>query len=242
MKAPVMYGKFHITFVIAAYLLSTLLAFLLRFVSAEKERKALHVIGLILLLAEIFKQWYLTEIIHNGSYDWFHFPFQLCSIPMYLCVLLPFERSGHKGMEAFLFSFTLFAASFALAYPQDMLNSDIFLLLHSFLYHGMMLFIAFWTARVQDLDWRDFREAVWIFLICACIAEIINVIGYSCGGSPDMFYISPFTRTLQPVFRTIAAIAGRPFEIIFYLLCIIGANTLIFYLYLRARSYNERKR
>lgn len=36
-------------------------------------------------------------------YDWWFFPFQLCSLPMYLCLLLPFLK--HKSMKTAVCTF-----------------------------------------------------------------------------------------------------------------------------------------
>ena len=46
--------------------------------------------GFLMLISEIWKQYCLTYIMNEGTYNWWYFPFQLCSIPMYVCLLLPF--------------------------------------------------------------------------------------------------------------------------------------------------------
>ena len=43
-----------------------------------------------LLTSEILKQLLLTFVMNNGHYNLWYFPFQLCSLPMYLLVLYPF--------------------------------------------------------------------------------------------------------------------------------------------------------
>lgn len=159
---------------------------------------------------------------------------------MYLCAFLPLMHSHKKGALCFLSCFGLFAASLAFANPQDMFSSDLFLLLHSFVYHGVMLFISLWIFVSEKMEWKDFKEAVKIFLISAVIAEIINILSRLFKGNADMFYISPFQPCLQPVFKEIAEYAGRPFEILFYLPCIICATTLIFYIYGIITNHNKK--
>ena len=46
--------------------------------------------GLFLSASELYKQLFLYYMINQGRYDWWYFPFQLCSLPMYFCLLLPF--------------------------------------------------------------------------------------------------------------------------------------------------------
>lgn len=230
MEKPVMYGKFHLGFLISDLILSWLLTEKLKKCHQKTRIMTLGIIGIILIFLEIYKQYYLTYRINLGVYDWFHFPFQLCSVPMYLCALLPHARKQRSAIEAFLSTFTLTSAIFALAYPQDMLNSDLFLLLHSFLYHGILLFISLWIIKSRTFTWPDFTGAVKIFLCCAVTAEIINTIGYVLKGNPDMFYISPFMPASQPFFKTVAFYDGRLFEIMLYLISIILLNALLFYI------------
>ncbi len=45
--------------------------------------------GILMLLSELWKQWRLTYILNHRQYNWWYFPFQLCSIPMYLCLVIP---------------------------------------------------------------------------------------------------------------------------------------------------------
>ena len=59
--------------------------------------------GLFLLLTECYKQCFLYFIIDKRHYDWWFFPFQLCSLPMYLCLLLPFLK--HKSMKTAVCTF-----------------------------------------------------------------------------------------------------------------------------------------
>ena len=81
----------------------------------RRQNRIFFIFGIILLLSEIWKQYCLTYIVNPGSYDWWYFPFQLCSIPMYVCLLLPFAvpESIHRAMEAFLMDFGLLGGIFA---------------------------------------------------------------------------------------------------------------------------------
>ena len=48
--------------------------------------------GLVLTLSEVFKQFFCYYVIADGTYHWGEFPFQLCSIPMYLCLIVPWLK------------------------------------------------------------------------------------------------------------------------------------------------------
>ena len=71
--------------------------------------------GIVLILSELWKQWTLTFHLNNGYYDWWYFPFQLCSIPMYICTALPFVHGLkiRRCLLAFLMDFGLLGGIFA---------------------------------------------------------------------------------------------------------------------------------
>lgn len=49
-------------------------------------RRILLGVGLFLMFCEGYKLLFYYYVIGHGSFQWWVFPFQLCSIPMYLCV------------------------------------------------------------------------------------------------------------------------------------------------------------
>lgn len=99
------------------------------------------VCGLLMLLSEIWKQYCLTFLVGGGSYNWWYFPFQLCSTPMYIMLFLPYikkERMIHACLT-FLMSFGLlggiavFADTTGLHYPLPALT------IHSYMWHILLI-------------------------------------------------------------------------------------------------------
>ena len=105
-KAPDMYGAFHIS-ILAAFLVIDVLLFLFLKKKPEKAlRKAIHVMGMIMIVLEIWKQWFIFTYIYERYTMWF-FPWQLCSMAMYLSSLLPFLKG--KTEEASLVFLSTFS-------------------------------------------------------------------------------------------------------------------------------------
>ena len=50
--------------------------------------------GIIMLVSEIWKQYTLTFVLGQGHYNLWYLPFQLCSIPMYVCLLIPWVKKS----------------------------------------------------------------------------------------------------------------------------------------------------
>ena len=211
---PGLFSAFHIVLscltLAAAYALSS--------VRINDPLKALENSARIALGAEVIKQVFLFSMHH--AFQWWYFPFQLCSVPMYLlCCLTRLSDEQRETVCTFCASCSLIAALCALLYPENMLQEQVFLMAHSFLYHGWMLWCSFLIIR-NRLYGTHFLPACRLLVILAVIAEIINTIGFYSHtgyGMPDMFYISPFVPATQPVFKAIAERYGRITEIIVYL-------------------------
>ncbi|WP_233448423.1 YwaF family protein [[Clostridium] innocuum] len=92
MAEPKPYGLFHIVMLLVGIPVSIALAWKLRRVSDRSYHRILFAIAVILLLSELYKQLFHFYVMDNKTYDWWIFPFQLCSLPMYLCAILPFMK------------------------------------------------------------------------------------------------------------------------------------------------------
>ena len=153
---------------------------------------------------------------------WF-FPWQLCSMAMYCSALAPFLKG--KAQDAalvFLCTFSMIGAVFALLFPEDMMRPQILLFCHSFLYHAVMLLEGLIAIRVLRIRGKvQFYPALLLYLGMAAVAEIVNTVSHfvadSIGNEANMFYITPFYPSTQPVFSSIAAHAGIAVEIAVYL-------------------------
>lgn len=163
--------------------------------------------GLFLAASETYKQLFLYYIINQRSYDWWFFPFQLCSLPMYLCLLLPFlkDRTQKTTLYTFMQDYNLLGGIAALLVPEGFLGIHWTLSVHGYVWHTMLILIGifiFLTGR-SELSGKGFARTIPVFVICCCIATLINV--YAPGqGRADMFYISPYYPTTQIIFHDIA--------------------------------------
>ena len=132
-------------------------------------------------------------------------------------------------MLVFLATFGPIAALFALAVPGDMMRPQILLFCHGFAYHILM--VQECLAAIVLLSRREkapFRPAALLYFAMAVVAEIINVASYYWvgeGGLPaNMFNITPYWATTQPVLHEIALAIGIIPEIVLYTLLIaLGA-------------------
>ena len=150
MTPPVPYSAFHILLTVfgAGFAVSFARFFGKKIRSmASPEPYFRHILfscGVLLALMELYKQAFLYVIEFHGHFDWWYFPFQLCSIPMYTCLAAPLLHSEKTLRRAatFLQDFGLLGGIMALAVPPGLMHPYWTMTLHGFLWHFILLFLG----------------------------------------------------------------------------------------------------
>ncbi|MBR2577462.1 MAG: YwaF family protein [Erysipelotrichaceae bacterium] len=238
-ETPVLFGTFHLTCLLLISIVSVLFYFRLRYKDEERLLTILHVFGLVMIIAEVWKQVFTYIYVYDRVYNMWFFPWQLCSMAMYCSFFVKYLRKElQNAVLVFLSTFSFLAAVVALMGPLDMLRPQILLTCHGFLYHGLMILESV-TAYIILTKRKDFcfRPALILFLLMAVIAEIINItahgIFHDIHREPDMFYITPYYATTQPVFSQVAKTCGIFTGVVFYLSTIVFFSWLIYKLIFR---------
>ena len=237
--APQMFGAFHIATALGGGALAVILAKIVSRRPADTLYRVLFVCGIVMACSEIWKQVFYYHMVFH-AFNWWYFPFQLCSVPMYLCLALPaLKERGKTAVCTFLWSFTFLGAAAALIYPQDMLRPYAALTVHAFAWHLLLVFISFlcFFGGLAGRNGRWFGGAVLLFFALALGATAVNVIGERAGTIPgtypNMFYISPYHLSDQPGFRGASAVIGIGPSLAVYLGCIIAIAGVLHLVYMK---------
>lgn len=226
MNPPLPFSAFHILFMIFGLSSAFLAAWLLRKTPESLRIRLLFLLGVLLALSEAYKQLFLYYIVNHGHYDWWYFPFQLCSIPMYFCLLLPFSGSrGRRVLCTFMYSYNLLGAMMVFVEPSGLMHPYWTLTLHSFMWHIILIFIGLLAvfSRMASPSPRCFAGATGLFLACCAIATGINILAHPLGNT-DLFYITPYYPNTQIVYSQIASLVGIiPGNLIYMASIILGA-------------------
>lgn len=242
-KTPVLFGPVHLFILASVLVVSVLLFFVLSKCPRAALRNVIFVTGLCMLMAEVLKQWFVFRYVFPGQRSAWFFPWQLCSMAMYLGALLPLLKGkAEQAALVFLSTYSLLAAAAALILPLDMLRPQVLLFLHGFLYHAGMIVMGLAAfLLLKDRPSVIFRPALLLFLAMAAVAEIINVISHALIRNPaleaNMFYITPYYPSTQPVIHEIAVTFGILPSVLIYLAVISLAS---FGLFLFERSFRKR--
>lgn len=209
----------------------------------KKYIRFFFICGIILFLSEIWKQYCITFIINEHRYDWWYFPFQLCSVPMYLCLLLPVvPENVRQVFFTFLMTFGLMGGIFTffdtsgLHYPYAPLT------VHSYLWHVLLIIIGMAAGLLQRkrklIPARGFSGSALCYLACCALATVFNVVFHPYGNI-NMFYISPYYAMEQKVFAQIAAVTGNAVGILIYIASNLTGAYVIFRLWERGAAFAD---
>ncbi|MBE7082836.1 MAG: hypothetical protein E7378_04115 [Clostridiales bacterium] len=245
MERPKSYGAFHLVFWLVGTFVFALLAFALRKKSEKTIKWVLFGVGLFLLIMEIYKQLFYFYIQGNGSYVWWIFPFQLCSVPMYLCIIQAFIKNTKvkSAIYNFMMVFSFFSGMVSFVEPSGLTHGYLMLTLHAFVWHLLLVFIGFllYFSKQCGNSLKEYFRGSIVFGIVVIIAEIINVISKGKGGL-NMFYISPYVNNPIAVFKDWYPKMGWLACSLLYLFCIMLGAFIVFSIFVLIRKLKNKSK
>ncbi|MGD9901614.1 MAG: YwaF family protein [Spirochaetales bacterium] len=215
MATPTAYGWFHLMMLSIMIALAIFMVVKFRNADDKTNRKILLTFSIIMILFEIYKQ---LNFSYNGStdvwdYQWYAFPFQFCSVPMYVMLLAGLLHKGkvQNALFAFLGTYTLFAGLAVMLYPGDVFIGTIGINIQTMIHHGLMLVIGVYmlASGRAKLEHKTILSASLVFAIIVAMALGMDYVMYSTGivGSEtfNMFFISPYFGNHLPILSMIRA-------------------------------------
>ncbi len=197
------YGPFHILFVVVSLYIIVTVCYFARKSSDKAFRIVMLSVGGALLLSEIYKQLYYLYAAGGAGYDWYIFPFQLCSVPMYLAIVVGCMKKNavRDAICEYLACIGFLGGIMAYAEPSGILNGHYFSLAHSCIWHALLIFIALYILVTGNAAHRlrDYWKALVVFAGVVVTATTLNLIFCKKPGF-NMCYISPFDTTPLAVF------------------------------------------
>ena len=199
---PEAWGTWHLCFLLIGLAISVTVAILLRRCSLRCFNNVLRCVGFFLIAIEIMKLLYnYYSLCDDFSAVVYLFPFQLCSMPIYMAVIASYLKEGNPlrtALLVFMMSYTFMSGLIAYVEPSGLLNPTYFSTIHSLTWHMLLVFLGLFiglSGRVGR-SIKDFRYAFYLFLACCGIAIALNyvlplIITREGASVPNMFYIGP---------------------------------------------------
>lgn len=238
MKEPTIYGWFHIMFLGIIILLTIIIKKKYSNLSIDKIKKVLLGYALLCLSLEVYKQinfsFNYDEVSTWWSYQWYAFPFQFCSVPMYIALIagLTKNKKVENACFAFLGTYSLIAGLSCMLYPETVFINTIGINVQTMVHHGSMVVIGFFLLMNNKIEYnlKSLYNATIVFAVCVATALVIDISTYYIGidGGLKMFFISPFHQSTLPVFSIIYdKVPYLVFLLIYLLLFYLGAFLIL---------------
>lgn len=232
MTPPKPYGLFHILFVLIGFTASIVGAWFLRKTNGKQNRIVLLSIGLFLIVTEIYKQLFYYLVVHDHSYQMSIFPFQVCSVPMYLCVVCACVKNEkfNTVLYNFLFAFNFLGGAIAFTEPSGLNHPYWTLTLHAYVWHVVLVFMGFYllfSGRVAN-RWIDYFKSLPVLGACALLAQIFNI-SFHKYGKITMFFISPYYSNDLAFFDNFYKTNGWVANMFLFLFALMLGSAVIYY-------------
>ena len=238
METPVSFGWFHLLWLALTFLV---LIPLLRFPKRQDDahiRRVVLVTAIAVTVLEIYKQINYSFSYEDGivfDYQWYAFPFQFCSTPMYIGLLAGLTKKGkiHESLCAYLATYSMFAGLAVMIYPNDVFIETIGINIQTMICHGSMITIAiylFATGYVK-LQHKTLLKAMPVFAVTVGMAAVMNEIAYQVGlletETFNMFYISPHCDPSLLIYSDVQRVVPFPWSLVIYILGFTAAAYLV---------------
>lgn len=228
MKWAMPYGWFHILSLVLSVAAGVWLTKRYKAPTEQQVRRVLLVTAIGCLVLEVYKQvvysCYFDGDVVRFRYQWFVFPFQFCSTPMYIGLLAGLTHGKrHERFAAYLASYAVFAGLSVMVWPTAVLTDMIGVNVQTMVCHGSMISIGIFLlcSGYVKTDFATFKKGVPVFVTVFLMAVAMNEVAYRLGvfnyGEFNMFYLSPYGQSAVPVLAAIQKRFSSPVPQLAYL-------------------------
>ncbi len=255
MERPTLFGWFHFL-CIGMTILLIVVSYKIKDNHSEKQLKIiLAIYGITAFVLELLKQlmWSLeynevTQIV-TWDYQWYSFPFQLCTTPIYVSLIALFLKNNkvRKALLSYLSFITILGGIATIIFPESCFSSDILINIHTMWLHCGSLVVSIYLLMSKEIEINinNLLKAIMIFLIFVIIAQFLNIIIYNIGvlngETFNMFFISPYFISTLPVFDIVQQNTPYIIFILFYIFIISFGGLIIYFSSLYIKKLTNKK-
>lgn len=148
MNTPSPYGWFHLLSFALSIIIAIILCISHKNDNPLRVRMVVFGVAVLVSILEIYKQ--INYSFSYGSdgisfdYQWYIFPWQFCSMPMYVGLLAGLTKKGklHDSLHAFLGTYAVFAGLCVMFYPVTVFTETIGVNIQTMVCHGSMITVG----------------------------------------------------------------------------------------------------
>ena len=251
MDIPKPYGWFHLLFCALSLLTAVILCATHKKGDDRRVRRVVFITAVLVAVLEIYKQ--INYSFSYGDaitfdYQWYAFPWQFCSTPMYAGLLTGLFRKGriHDALCAFLATYAVFAGSCVMIYPNDVFVKTLGINIQTMICHGSMITVGIYLLYTQyvKLSHKTMLPAMSVFASAIAVAILLNEAvfhtGISNGEEFNMFFISQHQEPYLPVYSAVQKAVAYPWCLIIYFMAFTLAAYVILILAIAIKALYSR--
>lgn len=245
MTTPSLYGIFHIISLLLTIALTIFLCAGFKNCKDKTFRRIIFIGWIVMLLFELYKQIVFSFNYENGfvewDYQWYSFPFQLCSTPLYLLPLIVFLKDGkvRDAIMSYIATFAFFGGLATMIFPDTVYIEIIGINIQTMVWHGLqvVLGIFIFVYNRKRFNHKYFLLGILVFIAMLIIAMTLNLVVVNfISETFNMFYISPYFECilviLQDVYNSV------PY-VLFLLTYIIGFVLIAYLMFIIMYGINR---
>lgn len=252
MTTPGLFGWFHILSILVTFALTVALCLLYRYGKIKSVSRVVLAMALFVIALEIYKQFQYSFSYEDGvvfDYQWYAFPWQFCSMPMYVGLLAGVTRGRLQSfLYSFLATFAVFAGTCVMIYPGDVFTSSVWINIQSMVCHGSMIVIGvflFYTGAAK-LEHKTILKAMAVFSVAVFVAVFLNELVVLTGIAGDetfnMFFVSRHFEPSLPVYSSVQAVVPYPWCLFIYIAGFTAAAYVILLVAMLIGKIAKRKK
>lgn len=252
MNTPEMYGWFHLLFVVLTVVTAIALYKAWKKPKEKTVRTIILIFSLLSILLEIYKQFNYTFSydgnVITADYQWYAFPFQFCSTPMYIGLFAALVKNQkiHKSLCNYLATFSLFGGLCVMVYPAQVFIGTIGINIQTMVCHGSMVALGIYLlcSGYIELKHKTILPAIAVFAVIIISAIAMNETAHITGllerESFNMLYISPYCEPSLPVYSLVQQVVPYPFCLIIYIASFSLAAYIMLLIAIGINSINNK--
>ena len=238
MKEPESFGWFHILWILGVIIAIIILYKKKKYYSEKQLKLVLGIYSVVALILELLKQliWSFNYdpllLSITWDYEWYSFPFQLCTTPIFVSIISFFMKKGkiRDSLLSYMAYITILGSISTILIPDSCFVSDILVNIHTMWLHLGSFVVSVYLLMTGEVKTsiKSLKSAILVFLIFVGIAEFMNILIYNIdvlnGETFNMFYISPYFTSTLPVFNVIQEnVPYLVYLLIYIFVLILGA-------------------
>ncbi len=241
MQTPTLYGWFHILFVLLIIGLTTFLCIKFRNCSNKTFKRIIVIAWVIMVLFELYKQinFSFSYVPETNSviwdYQWYAFPYQLCSAPLYVLPFIAFCKNGKvkDACIAYSSTFVLFGGLVTIIFPANVFTQTIGINIQTMVHHGLQIAfgVFIFVHERKRFNLKFFLKSFYVFGISLVLALALNLIMHTATEETfNMFYISPYFPCILPLLDMIYANVNYFLFLVIYIFGFMLVALIMFYI------------